>query len=43
MVRASHCITQRSGHKKIESEVFGELLNVVLEENEEDKMSRENN
>jgi hypothetical protein len=29
--------------KKIGEEVFGELLNVVLEENGEDKMVRENN
>ena len=29
--------------KKIEAEVFGELWNVVLEENGEDKMVRESN
>ena len=29
--------------KKIEAEIFGELRNVVLEENGEDKMARESN
>jgi hypothetical protein len=29
--------------KKIGTEVFGELLNVVLEENGEDKLVRESN
>ena len=29
--------------KKIGAEVFRELLNVVMEENEEDKMARESN
>ena len=29
--------------KEIETEVFGELRNVVLEENGEDKMVRESN
>ena len=36
-------MAQRPGHKKIGAEVLGELSNVVLEQNGEDKMVRESN
>ena len=36
-------MAQRLGIKKTGAEVFGELRNVVLEENGEDKMVRESN
>ena len=36
-------MAQRPDTKKIGAEVFGELLNMVLEESVEDKMVRESN
>ena len=36
-------MAQRPGHKKIGAEVFGDLRNVVLEQNGQDKMVRESN
>ena len=40
-----HCIVsvRDLNTKKIKAELFGELQNVVLEENGEDKMVKENN
>jgi hypothetical protein len=40
MIGALLYMAQRPEHKKIEAEVFGELKNVVLLENGEDKMVR---
>jgi hypothetical protein len=36
-------MAQRSGHNTIGAEIFGELLNMVLEKDVEDKMVRGSN
>ena len=38
-----HCYTRDPDTNKIGAEVFGELRNMVLEKNGEDKMTRESN
>ena len=38
-----HCRAQRTGHLKKGAELFGDLPNVLFEENPEDEMVRENN